>query len=61
MISVAEARLRILGCLEALPAEQVSLAVAHGRVLAEDVAARVTKPPAAVSAMGRLCPSGPTT
>lgn len=51
MIAVDEARRRILTALERLPAEQVSIAQAAGRVLAEDTRARVTKPPAAVSAM----------
>ena len=51
MISVAEARDRILAALTPMPAEQVGLADALGRVLAEDVAARRTQPPLAVSAM----------
>ena len=51
MISVEEALARLLAPLEALPAEQVSIADAMGRVLAEDVAARRTQPPFAVSAM----------
>ena len=51
MISVEEARAGILGALAPLSAEQVPLAAALGRVLAEDVASRVTQPPAAVSAM----------
>jgi molybdopterin molybdotransferase len=51
VISVEEARARILKAVAALPAEQVALAQALGRVLAEDVAAQVTQPPAAVSAM----------
>ena len=51
MISVEEALARLLRPLEALPAEQVSLADAVGRVLAEDVTARRTQPPFAVSAM----------
>ena len=51
MISVAEARDRILAALSVLPAEQVGVAEAWGRVLAEDVTARVTQPPLAVSAM----------
>ena len=51
MISVEEALARLLAPLEALPAEQVSVAEAVGRVLAEDVAARRTQPPFAVSAM----------
>jgi molybdopterin molybdotransferase len=51
MISVEEALARLLAPLEALPAEQISIAEAVGRVLAEDVAARRTQPPFAVSAM----------
>jgi molybdopterin molybdotransferase len=51
MISVEEAMARLLTPLNALPPEQVSLADATGRVLAEDVAARRTQPPFAVSAM----------
>ena len=51
MISVAEARGRILAALRPMPAEQVGLGAALGRVLAEDVAARRTQPPLAVSAM----------
>ena len=51
MISVAEAQSRILAALRPMPAEQVGLGAALGRVLAEDVAARRTQPPLAVSAM----------
>ena len=51
MISVAEARSRILQALEPMPAEQVGLSDGLGRVLARDVAARRTQPPLAVSAM----------
>jgi len=51
MISVEEALARLLAPLAAVPPEQVSLADAAGRVLAEDVAARRTQPPFAVSAM----------
>ena len=51
MISVEEAKARILAAFAPLPAEQVSLPRALGRVLAEDVVARVTQPPDAVSAM----------
>src|SRR5262245_4240564 len=51
MITVAEARARILAAFKPLAAEQVALTGALGRTLAEDVAARVTQPPAAVSAM----------
>ena len=51
MISVEEARDRLLTPLKPLGSEYVSLAEAHGRVLAEDVVARRTQPPFAVSAM----------
>ena len=51
MISVEEALARLLAPLTALPPEQVSVADAVGRVLAEDVAARRTQPPFAASAM----------
>lgn len=51
MISVEEAKSRVLAAVAPLPAEQVALPAALGRVLAEDVIARVTQPPVAVSAM----------
>ena len=51
MISVEEALGRLLALVEALPPEQISLADGLGRVLAEEVAARRTQPPFAVSAM----------
>jgi molybdopterin molybdotransferase len=54
MISVEEALQRLLDGLAAgapVGAEDVALTEAHGRVLAEDVIARVTQPPAAMSAM----------
>jgi molybdopterin molybdotransferase len=51
VISVEEALARILAPLAPLPAEQVSIADALGRTLAEDLAARRTQPPFAVSAM----------
>ena len=51
MISVEEALSRLLVPLAPLPPEQVSVADAVGRVLAEEVAARRTQPPFAVSAM----------
>ena len=51
MISVDEALDRILSAFAPLPAETVSVSQALGRVLAEDVVARVTQPPADVSAM----------
>ena len=51
MLSVEEARERILAALSPLGTEWVSLTEAWGRVLAEDVTARQDKPPADVSAM----------
>lgn len=45
MISVAEARARILAACPPLPAETVALSDALGRVLAEPVTARLTQPP----------------
>ena len=51
LMPVAEALARITGALAPVSAETVSVAEADGRILAQDVAARVTQPPAAVSAM----------
>jgi molybdopterin molybdotransferase len=51
MLALEEARGRILAALEATPAETVPIAEAWGRVLARPVAARLTQPPADVSAM----------
>ena len=51
MISVAEARRQITEAVPVMPAEQIALADAFGRVLAEDLSARRTQPPRAVSAM----------
>jgi molybdopterin molybdotransferase len=51
VISVEEALSRLLEPLTPLPPEQISLVDGLGRVLAEDVAARRTQPPFAVSAM----------
>jgi molybdopterin molybdotransferase len=48
---VAEALARVLAGATPLAAEQVALADAHGRVLAQDLAARRTQPPEDVSAM----------
>lgn len=67
MISVAEARQRILDSLSPLAPEQVSVTDALGRVLAKSVAARRTQPPKAVSAMDGYAvraadiPTAPTT
>ena len=51
MISVDEARARILADLRPTPAEIVALAEAWSRVTAAPVVARLTQPPADVSAM----------
>lgn len=51
MISVEEARQRMLAAFSPLPAEIVGIGEALGRILAEDVAARIDQPWAAVSAM----------
>jgi molybdopterin molybdotransferase len=51
MLSVEEARARILGALEPVGAETVALSEAWNRVLAAPVRARLTQPPADVSAM----------
>ena len=51
MLSVEEARARILSAFSPLQAEQVSLSESLGRVLATDVRSRRTQPPVAVSAM----------
>jgi molybdopterin molybdotransferase len=51
MLSVAEARARILAPLRASGTELVGLSDAWGRVLAAPVLARLTQPPADVSAM----------
>ena len=51
LLPVDEAVTRFLAGVEPLPAETVPLADALGRVLAGDVAARLTQPPFAASAM----------
>ena len=51
LISVEDARARILAGLRPLPAEVVALSAAWNRVTAEPVHARLTQPPADVSAM----------
>ena len=51
MISVDEALGKILDAIPVLAPEQVNIASALGRVLAEDVVSRVTQPPNDVSAM----------
>ncbi len=51
MISVEQARAKVLAGIEVIGAEQVGVAQAVGRVLAAEVAARVSHPPVDVSAM----------
>ncbi len=51
MISVDEAVARVIALLEPVGAETVSIDNAFGRVLAGDALARLTQPPAPVSAM----------
>jgi molybdopterin molybdotransferase len=51
MISVAEARARILAAVPLMPAERIPLAEAYGRALADDLVARHAHPPGDVSAM----------
>src|SRR5262249_61174371 len=51
LVPVAEALARVLDGVAPLPAEQVAIADAHGRVLAADLAALRTQPPDALSAM----------
>ena len=51
LIPVAEARQRLVESLKPLATESIPLMDAVGRVLAEDVTARTTHPPADVSAM----------
>ncbi len=51
MISVSDARARLLALVSELPEEEVPLTEAAGRVLARDVTARRNQPPFAASAM----------
>ena len=51
MLSVRDAHSRVIAAFEALPAEMVSVADAAGRVLAVPPTARLTQPPADLSAM----------
>ncbi len=55
MISVEEARARIVAAMRPGAPEMVALAQAWGRVAAADHAARLTQPPADVSAMDGYC------
>ncbi len=51
LMPVAEALQRVLAGVRALPVEDVALSDARGRVLAKDLTALRTQPPAALSAM----------
>ncbi|OYV24645.1 MAG: molybdopterin molybdenumtransferase MoeA [Rhodospirillales bacterium 20-58-10] len=51
MLSVDEARAKILGALKVTPPETIALANAYGRVTAVPVLARLTQPPSDISAM----------
>jgi molybdopterin molybdotransferase len=51
MLSVADALARVLADAKALPSADTALVDAHGRVLARDVMALRTQPPASMSAM----------
>lgn len=51
LMPVDEALARVLADAAPLPTETIPVAAAHGRVLAEDLAALRTQPPASVSAM----------
>lgn len=50
-LSVVRALERVTGAFSLISAEQITLSDSLGRVLAEDIAARVTQPPVAVSSM----------
>jgi molybdopterin molybdotransferase len=61
MLSIDQARAAVLAEVRPLPAEEVALADARGRVLAEDVTAAVDLPPVVNSAMdGFAVRSGPS-
>jgi molybdopterin molybdotransferase len=51
MLTVRDAHARVIAAFEPLPAEMVSVADAAGRVLAQAPQARLTQPPADLSAM----------
>lgn len=51
MIAVADALENVLNGVSQLGTETISIADAQGRILATDIAARLTQPPVAVSAM----------
>jgi molybdopterin molybdotransferase len=51
LLSVRDAHARVIAAFDRLPAETVSVAEAAGRVLAQPAKARLTQPPADLSAM----------
>ena len=51
LLPVEDAKAEILAGISLLGAERISVSAAHGRVLAEDLASRITQPPKTVSAM----------
>ena len=51
LLPVEDAKAEILVGISKLGAERISVAAAHGRVLAENLASRTTQPPKPVSAM----------
>ena len=61
LLPVAEALSRVTAAFDPLPGEQISVADSLGRVLAEDVYARVSHPPVAVSAMDGYAVRSPDT
>lgn len=67
MLSVRDAHARVIAAFETLPAETVSVGEAAGRILAQAPAARLTQPPADLSAMDGYAvraedvPAAPTT
>ena len=67
MLSVVEAHARVIAAFSPVPAETVSIADAAGRVLAASPKARLTQPPADLSAMdgyavrAKDVPAAPTT
>jgi molybdopterin molybdotransferase len=67
LLSVRDAHARVIAAFDKLPAEMVSVADAAGRVLAQSPEARLTQPPADLSAMDGYAvraedvPAAPTT
>ena len=51
LLTVSDAHARVIAAFDKLPAEMVSVADAAGRVLAQSPEARLTQPPADLSAM----------